>query len=167
MTYSRGKHTIVFDDGDVKTFDLLRVRTHFGKTPPAVHEENSMSSDLKITEEEKDDISDELFQKFKVYYAKHNPDLSARNIKSLLKNIDESSALCFGAKSTKNIGERIKLDGVDETDSQDDEDDFYNDEEDTFHDFNDEEEEEEKLDDVAGEIRERKSVLLRGRQKTF
>ena len=85
MTYSRGKRTIVFDDGDVKTFDLLRVRTHFGKTPPAVHEENSMSSDLKITEEEKDDISDELFQKFKVYYAKHNPDLSARNIKSLLK----------------------------------------------------------------------------------
>ena len=123
MTYSRGKHTIVFDDGDVKTFDLLRVRTHFGKTPPAVHEENSMSSDLKITEEEKDDISDELFQKFKVYYAEHNPDLSARNIKSLLKKHRTRAQLSVLVQKIhkKYGGERIKLDDIDETDSQDDE----------------------------------------------
>ena len=156
MTYNRGMHTIVFDDGDVKTFDLLRVKTHFGKTPPALHEENSMS-DLKITEEEKDDISDELFQKFKVYYAKHNPDLSARNIKSLLKKHRTRAQLSvLVQKIHKKYGERIMLDDDDETDS-DDEDDFYNDdEEDTFDDLNDDEEEEteeeEKLDDVAGEI---------------
>ena len=161
MTYSRGKHTIVFDDGDVKTFDLLRVRTHFGKTPPS-DEENSVS-DLKITEEE---ISDELFQKFKVFYAKHNPNLSARNIKSLLKKHRTRAQLSVLVQKIhkKYGGERIKLDDDDDdiTDSShDDEDDFYNDDEDdTFHEFVDDDDdddqeedvEEEKLDDVAAEI---------------
>jgi hypothetical protein len=166
MTFRKkdNTHTIAFNDGDVKSFDLLREKVHFGVSPPdesleKVEETLDMGFKMVSTTEE----NDKVFETFRKYYKIHNPSLSVNKIKSLLhKHRTKAQLAILCTKIGRKYGERLVLDddveGDTDEDGQDEEDEFYNDDNEEEDDnvlhveIEGVDEDEENLDDVAAEL---------------